>query len=42
MTDVSEAASLLGRKSADARKKKWGKKVFIRKVQECGRPRGAK
>jgi hypothetical protein len=44
MTDVSKAASLLGRKSAKARKKAWGKKEFVRKMQEWGklggRPKG--
>ena len=37
MTDVSKAASLMGRKSAEARKKKWGKKEFVRKMQEWGK-----
>ena len=45
MTNVSRAASLLGRKSAEARAKKWGKKEFIRKMQEWGklggRPKGS-
>jgi hypothetical protein len=45
MTDVSKAASLMGRKSAAAREKKWGKKEFIRKMQEWGklggRPKGS-
>ena len=44
MTEVSKAASLMGRKSAAARKKKWGKKEFLRKMQEWGklggRPKG--
>ncbi len=43
--DVNKAASLLGRKSAEARKKKWGKKEFVRKMQEWGklggRPKGS-
>ena len=33
MTDVSKAASLMGRKSAEARAKKWGKLG--------GRPKGS-
>jgi hypothetical protein len=37
MTDVSKAASLMGRKSAEARAKKWGKTEFVRKMQEWGR-----
>ena len=45
MTDLNKAASLLGRKSAEARKKKWGKKEFLRKIQEWGkhggRPKGS-
>jgi hypothetical protein len=35
--DVNKAASLMGRKSAEARKKKWGKKEFVSKMQEWGR-----
>ena len=45
MTDLRKAASLLGRKSAEARAKKWGKKEFARKMQEWGklggRPKGS-
>jgi hypothetical protein len=45
MTDVSKAASLLGKKSAQARTKKWGKKEFVRRMQEWGklggRPKGS-
>ena len=37
MKDVKKAASLLGLKSAEARKKKWGAKEFVRKMQEWGR-----
>ena len=37
MKDVNKAASLMGRKSAEARKKKWGKKEFVSKMQEWGR-----
>jgi len=45
MTDVSKAASLMGKKSAQARTKKWGKKEFVRRMREWGnlggRPRGS-
>jgi hypothetical protein len=45
MTKVSKAASLMGRKSAEARAKKWGKREFVRKMQEWGklggRPKGS-
>jgi hypothetical protein len=37
MTEVSHAASLLGRKSVEARKRKWGKKEFVRRMQEWGK-----
>jgi hypothetical protein len=44
VSDVNKAASLMGRKSAEARKKKWGKKEFVRKMREWGklggRPKG--
>jgi len=45
MVDVNKAASLLGKKSAEARKKKWGKKAFVAKMREWGklggRPKGS-
>jgi hypothetical protein len=45
MTDVSKAASLMGRKSAKARVEKWGKKEFVRRMREWGklggRPKGS-
>jgi hypothetical protein len=45
MTDVNKAASLMGRKSAEAREKKWGKKAFATKMREWGklggRPKGS-
>ena len=45
MTDLNKAASLMGRKSAEARRKKWGKKEFVRRMQEWGklggRPKGS-
>jgi hypothetical protein len=37
MTDVNKAASLMGRKSAEARRKKWGNKEFARRMREWGR-----
>lgn len=43
--DASRAASLMGRRSAEARKKKWGKQEFKRKMREWGtlggRPKGS-
>ena len=35
--DVNRAASILGKRSAQARKKKWGKKEFIKKMREWGK-----
>jgi hypothetical protein len=37
---VSDAASLMGRRSAKARKEKWGKAEFERKMQEWGKMGG--
>ena len=37
MTDVSKAASLMGRKSAESREKRWGRKEFVHKMQEWGK-----
>lgn len=41
---VNEAASLLGKRSAKARRKKWGTAEFKRRMQEWGklggRPKG--
>jgi hypothetical protein len=37
MSDVNKAASLMGRKSAEARKKKWGNKEFERRMREWGK-----
>ena len=37
MADVNKAASLMGRKSAEARKRKWGKKEFERRMREWGK-----
>jgi hypothetical protein len=46
MTDVSKAASLMGRRSAEARIKQWGKAGFERRLREWGklggRPRNTK
>jgi hypothetical protein len=45
MTGVSKAASVMGRKSAKVRQEKWGKKEFVRRMQEWGklggRPKGS-
>jgi hypothetical protein len=44
--DVKSAASLMGKKSAEARRKKWGEKEFERRLREWGklggRPKKAK
>jgi hypothetical protein len=44
MTDVQKAASAMGRRSAEARMKKWGKREFVAKMREWGklggRPKG--
>ena len=37
MTEVAKAASLMGHKSAEARRKKWGKSEFERRMREWGR-----
>lgn len=43
--DASIAASLMGRRSAEARIKKWGKQEFKRRMREWGklggRPKGS-
>ena len=45
VTDLNKAAILMGRKSAEDRAKKWGKKEFVRRMQEWvklgGRPKGS-
>jgi len=42
--DAKTAASLMGKRSAEARMKKWGKEEFTRKMREWGklggRPKG--
>ncbi len=44
--DASSAATLMGKRSAKARMKKWGKQEFNRKMREWGklggRPKGSK
>jgi hypothetical protein len=43
--DASSAASLMGRRSAEVRMKKWGKREFKRRMREWGkqggRPKGS-
>jgi hypothetical protein len=34
---VNQAASLLGKRSAEAREKKWGKKEFLKRMREYGK-----
>ena len=34
---VNEAASLMGKRSAEARQKKWGKREFVKKMREWGK-----
>jgi hypothetical protein len=36
-TDASSAASLMGKRSAEARAKKWGKAEFKRRLREWGK-----
>ena len=42
---ISKAASMLGKKSAEARLKKWGKREFLRRMREYsklgGRPKSS-
>jgi hypothetical protein len=35
--DLSKAASIMGRKGVQARIRKWGKKEFVRRMQEWGK-----
>jgi len=37
MTNVSQAASVLGRRSAEVRLKKWGKDEFEHRLREWGK-----
>ena len=43
--DATSAASLMGRRSAEARMKEWGKREFKRRMREWGklggRPKGS-
>jgi len=45
MTSITSAASLMGRRSAKARIKKWGEQEFLRRMREWGklggRPKGS-
>lgn len=44
MADIKKAASAMGKKSAEARIRKWGKRQFAAKMREWGklggRPKG--
>lgn len=44
-SDASQAASLMGKRSVEARKKKWGKREFRRRMRQWGklggRPKGS-
>lgn len=46
MANISNAASLMGRRSAEARIQRWGKREFVAKMREWGklggRPKGSK
>jgi len=37
MEAINEAASLMGQRSAEARIKQWGKREFVKRMQEWGR-----
>jgi hypothetical protein len=37
MTNLDQAASLMGRRSAKVRIQKWGKQEFTRKMREWGK-----
>jgi len=45
VNQVAKAASLMGRKSAESRRKRWGKEEFRRRMREWGklggRPKGS-
>lgn len=45
MAKINKAASLLGKRSAEARKQKWGKEEFKKRMREWGklggRPKGS-
>jgi hypothetical protein len=44
-TEASAAASLMGKRSAEARKQKWGEREFAKRMREWGklggRPKGS-
>lgn len=46
MDSLNQAASLMGRRSAEARAKKWGKREFVKRMREWGklggRPKGSR
>jgi hypothetical protein len=35
--EINKAASALGKRSVEARKKKWGKKEFLKRMREYGK-----
>ena len=37
MKDVNKAASLMGKKSAEARRKQWGEKEFVKRMRAWGK-----
>jgi len=37
MTNITDAASLMGRKSVEARLQKWGRREFVRRMQKWGK-----
>ena len=45
MGNINNAASLMGRRSVEARIKRWGKREFVAKMREWGklggRPKGS-
>jgi hypothetical protein len=45
MTELKSAASLMGKRSAEARIKQWGKREFVARMREWGklggRPKGS-
>lgn len=45
MEPVSSAASLMGKRSVEARLKRWGKREFVKRLREWGklggRPKGS-
>jgi hypothetical protein len=45
MASIKDAASLMGRRSAEVRVKQWGKREFVAKMREWGklggRPKGS-